>query len=45
MRHVISVSISKETLEELREKLRHNPIFRNKSHFIEYAVKRLLKDG
>ena len=42
MRHVISVSLSEDTILKLRENLRQNSIFRNKSHFIEYAINNVL---
>ena len=43
MRHVISVSLKEKTILELREKVRDNDIFRNKSHFIEYAIKKTIE--
>lgn len=42
MRHVVSISLSEETLINLREKLRHNSMFRNKSHFVEYVINNYL---
>lgn len=44
MRQVISVSISEGTLLELREALRHSEQYRNKSHFIETAIRQALKE-
>jgi Arc/MetJ-type ribon-helix-helix transcriptional regulator len=46
MKQKLSVSFDKETVKKVDEKL-VNGIFRNRSHFIEYAVKRFLgeKDG
>ena len=44
MRHVLSVSVKEETILELRDKLRHNKEFRKKSHFVEYAIKKALKE-
>lgn len=43
MRQVISVSLQESTVNSLREKLRSSDIFRNKSHFIEYAIKKALE--
>lgn len=45
MKHVISISIQMETLGRIKERVRQDSSFRNKSHLIEYAVERLLKDG
>ena len=45
MRHVVSISLSEETILKLREKIRHSSAFRNKSHFVEYAIERLLNDN
>jgi metal-responsive CopG/Arc/MetJ family transcriptional regulator len=42
MRHVVSISLSEDTILKLREKLRHSHDFRNKSHLIEYAIERFL---
>ena len=33
-----------KTVLELREKIRKNDSFRNKSHFVEYAIKKALKE-
>jgi len=43
MKHKLSISIDKETLEKLNEVLVSGK-FRNKSHAVEYAVNRLLKE-
>ena len=43
MKHKLSISIDKETLEEINEVLLSGK-FRNKSHLVEYAVNRLLKE-
>ena len=51
MKHRISITVDENTVLAIQDKLRVNSrsgIFRNKSHFIEYAVKRFLeekKDG
>lgn len=44
MKHIVSVSLDTETVEKIREILRTSP-FRNKSHVVEEAVKRLWGDG
>jgi len=45
MKQRISVTLDENTLISIQDKLRsesRSGIFRNKSHFIEYAVKKLL---
>lgn len=44
MRQVVSVSLKEETVNTLRDKIRESDVFRNKSHFIELAIKRALED-
>ncbi len=43
MKHKLSISIDRETLEKMNEVLNSGK-FRNKSHVVEYAVNRFLKD-
>ena len=46
MKHRISITVDEDTLLSIQDKLRTNfrsGIFRNKSHFIEYAVKKFLR--
>lgn len=43
MKHKICVSIDRETLTLIKERIREG-IFRNKSHAIEFAVNRILRD-
>ncbi len=42
MKHKTSVALDEETLAAMRELVR-NGLFRNKSHVMEFAVKKLLK--
>lgn len=44
MRHVISISLKEETVLKLKDKIRNSDIFRNKSHAIEYAINKLLRE-
>ena len=44
MRQVVSVSLKEETVNALREKIKSSDAFRNKSHFIEFAIKKALRD-
>jgi Arc/MetJ-type ribon-helix-helix transcriptional regulator len=44
MRCPVSVSLKEETVLKIRERLRQSPEFRNKSHLVEYAVEKLLKE-
>lgn len=44
MRQVVSVSLKEETVNALRDRIRNNDDFRNKSHFIEFAIKKALGD-
>lgn len=43
MKQKISVTLDEETVFEIQNQLRTGK-FRNKSHVVEYAVKRLLED-
>ncbi len=48
MKHRISITLDENTLLSIQDKLRtesRSGIFRNKSHFIEYAVKKFLEDN
>ena len=42
MKTKISISIDEDTLKQLEDVLRQEEIFRNKSHIIEYSVKKFL---
>ncbi len=44
MKVKVSISVEEETLREVEEKVKGG-IFRNKSHFIELATRRYLKEG
>jgi len=43
MKHKLSITMDEETILDIRNRLR-DKLFRNKSHLIEYAVQRFLKD-
>lgn len=43
MKHVVSFSLDKETIFKLRDLLR-NSSYRNKSHLVEEAIKKLARD-
>ena len=43
MRQVVSVSLKEETLNKVEKHLVKNSIYRNKSHFIEEAIRRALE--
>jgi len=43
MKDKICISIDRETLLEVKDKLRED-LFRNKSHIFEFAIKKLMKD-
>lgn len=46
MKHRLSVSVDEETVALIQAKLRQGRnIFRNKSHVVEFAVKKVLKEG
>lgn len=44
MKHVVSVSLDEETISKIRDILRKKP-FRNKSHVVEEAVRKMWGDG
>jgi len=44
MKQKVSISIEEDTIKKIEERL-DDGIFRNKSHLIEYAVKKLLGAG
>ena len=41
MKQKVSISLDEKTIEHVDKKL-HTGTFRNRSHFVEYAVKKLL---
>ncbi len=43
MKHKLSITMDEGTILRIRDKLRDG-LFRNKSHFIEYAVQRFLEN-
>ncbi|MBD3249073.1 hypothetical protein GF336_03435 [Candidatus Woesearchaeota archaeon] len=46
MKHIVSVSLDEGTIVKIREILRNNSnSFRNKSHVVEEAVKKLHEKG
>jgi len=46
MKHIVSVSLDEETIIKIREILRNKDnSFRNKSHVVEEAIKKLHKGG
>ncbi|MBS3152599.1 hypothetical protein J4230_04275 [Candidatus Woesearchaeota archaeon] len=44
MKVKVSISIKESTLKEVKKTLK-NSVYRNKSHFIEFATEKLLKEG
>jgi len=42
MKHVVSISLSEETIFKIREKLRSDKTFRSKSHLVEDALREFL---
>lgn len=45
MKIKVSISIDEETLKRIEEKLENQEtLFRNKSHFIEHATQKLLRE-
>ena len=44
MKQKVSISLDERTLAEVDKRL-DSIIFRNRSHFVEYAVKKLLGEG
>ena len=43
MKHRISISIDEELIPQMRELMRKQRIFRNKSHLVEFAIQELLR--
>ncbi len=43
-KHQICITVDEETLLKAKERLRDG-VFRNKSHFFEFAAKRLLEES
>jgi len=45
MKHRMSISLDEETIALIQAKLREGrDVFRNKSHVVEYAVKKVLEN-
>ena len=44
MKHRISISLDEETVLKLKEKVRTSSEFRNQSHFVEEAIKRVVEN-
>ena len=44
MKHRISISLDEETLLKLKEKLRNSSDFRNQSHLVEEAIRRIVEE-
>ncbi len=44
MKQKVSISLDEKTIKEVDKRLA-SATFRNRSHFVEYAVKRLLGEG
>lgn len=42
MKQKVSISLGEETIKEIDERL-SDGLFRNRSHFVEYSVKKLLE--
>ena len=45
MKHRISISIDEELIPQMWELMRRQRIFRNKSHLVEEAIRRLLEEN
>jgi len=43
VKHKTSVSLEEETIFEMRKAVREG-LFRNKSHIMEYSIKKILKE-
>ena len=46
MKHRLSITVDEDTILAIQDSLRQNSrsgIFRNKSHFIEYAIKKFME--
>jgi Arc/MetJ-type ribon-helix-helix transcriptional regulator len=44
MRQIVCISLKEETLAKLQNKIEKNPSYRNKSHFVEEAIRRALEE-
>ena len=44
MKQKMSITVEEETVNEIEERLKDGS-FRNKSHFIEFALNKYLKEG
>ncbi|MBD3248880.1 hypothetical protein GF336_02430 [Candidatus Woesearchaeota archaeon] len=44
MKQRITISVEEDMIINLRRFMIDNPIFRNKSHAVEYAIGKLIKD-
>lgn len=44
MRQVVSISLQEDTVEKIEKALEKKEEFRNKSHFFEYAIKKVLRE-
>ena len=42
MKHRISITLDEETALKIKEFMRHNSEFRNQSHFVEVAIKKMI---
>ena len=43
MKHKLSITVDEDVILKMREKIREGT-FRNKSHLVEYSVKKLLEE-
>ena len=43
MKHKLSITIDEELMAEIQSKLRSG-VFRNKSHLVEFAINKLLRE-
>jgi Arc/MetJ-type ribon-helix-helix transcriptional regulator len=44
MKHRISLTLDEETVLRLKEAVRNNSNFRNQSHFVEVAIKKMMDE-
>jgi len=44
MRQIITISLKEDTLARLQKKLEKDSVYRNKSHFVEEAIRRALEE-
>ncbi len=42
MRQIVSISLQEDTVTAINKALEKKELFRNKSHFFEYAIKKAL---